>query len=275
MEKAPIITQILDAVRAEVAEASRARPEAELRRMVADAPPPRPLAPALAAGFGLIAEIKTRSPSMGAMRPANVAHAPAAYQASPAVHAISVLTNRSHFDMSVQRIAEIRKQVSKPLLRKDFILGAYQVLEARAFGADAILLMSQVLPPDHIAVLQGLAHELGMDALVECHTRKQIEQAPPGTTIFGINSRSFHLPDQDYARSRTTARADLTVDLDRFRLVQYVPPAAIKVAESGIGPDSLPAVRQAGFHAALVGTRLLLDPDGVAAALARFENALA
>lgn len=278
MAHAPIIEQILTSVREEIV-ASRSRcSESELKRMVADAPPVRSFRGALAPPFGLIAEIKARSPSMGDMRGQNVTDAPAAYEASDWVRALSVLTNTSHFGMSMQRLADIRARVTKPVLRKDFMLEPYQVWEARAYGADAILLMSQVLDADQIRELQDLAGELGMDALVECHTREQIERAPAGTAIYGINSRSFHLKDEQYAASRAArdsgSSTDLTIDLGQFDYIHHLPADAIKVAESGIRPETVAGVRDAGFHAALIGTGLLVDPDGIVSALAKFEVAL-
>src|SRR5439155_10876072 len=114
-----ILDEILKDARRELAEAQQRRPLAELRRMLADAPRVRPLTAALRSGFGLIAEIKERSPSQGEMRKPNVAAAPAAFEVSKIVHAVSVLTNASHFGMSIERLRQIKLGGSKPVLRKD------------------------------------------------------------------------------------------------------------------------------------------------------------
>src|SRR5512138_283553 len=139
-----ILDRIVADVRKELAVAQKVRPSAELRRMLQDAPRIRSFKGALQMGFGLIAEIKERSPSHGPMRKENVGEAVSAYESSPLVRGISVLTNASHFGMSMERLGEVKQKTSKPVLRKDFIFDAYQVYQARAFGADAILLMANL-----------------------------------------------------------------------------------------------------------------------------------
>jgi indole-3-glycerol phosphate synthase len=274
-----ILDEILVAVRKELAEAQHLRPLSELRHRLADAPPVRSLATALRAGFGLIAEIKERSPSQGEMRKHNVSAAPAAYEASQIVHAISVLTNASHFGMRMQHLEGVRANSSKPVLRKDFIFEEYQVYEARAFGADAILLMANLLDADEMKRLYAVTRELGMEALFECHDREQIAQVPAGAEIYGINSRTFAVGSGQYAEARekraTGAKRDSTTDLSRFDIGKHLPAHAVKVAESGVHPETIATVRdQFGFHAALVGTSLLMAEQGVEKELAAFERAL-
>jgi indole-3-glycerol phosphate synthase len=274
-----ILDEILVDAHKELDEAQRLRPARVLRRMAAAAPPVRSLAAALRSGFGLIAEIKERSPSQGEMRQANVAAAPAAYEASPIVRAISVLTNASHFGMSMERLQQIRARSTKPVLRKDFIFDEYQVLEARAFGADAVLLMANLLDADEMRHLYSFTRDLDMDALFECHDREQIAQVPPGALIYGINSRTFAVGSGQYAAARAAresgAKVDSTTDLERFDIGKFLPPNAVKVAESGIHPHTIAAVRdQQGYHAALVGTSLLTAEQGVEKELAAFERAL-
>src|SRR5262245_35924549 len=126
------LEEILERKRAEIAEAKRARSLGELQLMIADAPPVRPFAAALTNGFGLIAELKRRSPSGGDMRPENFQQAPDAYAKSPAVKAVSVLTNTTDFGMGIEDLMRVKTVVPKPVLRKDFILEEYQVYEARA-----------------------------------------------------------------------------------------------------------------------------------------------
>ena len=146
-----ILERILPDVRRELEEARAAVPLDEIRARAADARPPRDFAGALTGGgFGLIAEWKQRSPSMGGMRAANVLAAASAYEASPVVRAVSVLTNRTHFGGTVADLARIAAASSKPVLRKDFILDPYQVYAARAAGADAVgrpVCVVVLLPP--------------------------------------------------------------------------------------------------------------------------------
>lgn len=278
--KPSILDEILADARRELAATQRARPLPELRRMIADAPPVRPFAEALGDTFGLIAEIKERSPSQGPMRRENVAAAPGAYERSPIVRAISVLTNGTHFGMSIERLRQVKTRGTKPVLRKDFLFDEYQVYEARAFGGDAVLLMANVLAAGELQRLYALARALGMEALFECHTREQIDQVPAGARLYGINSRSFTVSSAEYAAARrrraSGATHDSTTDLRQFELVHHLPRHAIRVAESGVQPETVVALRdQFGYHAVLVGTALLTSTRGVEGELAAFERALA
>ena len=266
-------------VRKELADAKAKRSVEELRRMAAHAPAVRSFAGALQKGFGIIAEIKERSPSHGSMRKENVQEAAAAYEQSRIVRAISVLTNNSHFGMSMERLGEVKARGTKPVLRKDFIFDDYQVYEARAFGADAILLMANLLEPDEMKRLYTLAKDLNMDALFECHTEEQIGQLPVGAEIYGINSRTFASGTARYGVSvllgKLGSSKDLTVDLDRFELGRYVPKGAIKVAESGVSVKTIRQVRdEMGYDAALVGTSLLTSSQGVRRELELLEEQL-
>ena len=274
-----ILDTIMVDVRRELAEAQAKRPLAELRRMLGDALAVRSLKDVLQTGFGIIAEIKERSPSHGAMRRENVEEAPTAYEQSRIVRAISVLTNNSHFGMSMERLREVKTRGTKPVLRKDFIFDEYQVYEARAYGTDAILLMANLLEPDEMKRLYALTKELKMDALFECHPKEQIEQLPPGAEIYGINSRTFASGTARYGVSALLGKLgsskDLTVDLDRFELGQYVPKQAVKVAESGVSAKTIRQVRdELGYHAALVGTSFLKAAHGIRRELELFEQAL-
>ncbi|MBI4026018.1 MAG: indole-3-glycerol-phosphate synthase [Verrucomicrobia bacterium] len=273
-----ILDRMLCEVEAEIAEAKRKRPLADIKRMIQDAPEVRSFGPALREGFGLIAEIKACSPSHGPFPSRNVKQAPKLYDSSRAVRAISVLTNATRFGMSIQRLRDVRSAVNKPVLRKEFILDEYQVYEARAFGADAILLMANVLDGDRLRALHRLARGLGMDALFECHTIEEIRSVPRDAVIYGINSRNFDSKVFRIARAvadKPASRGDPTTDLAKFKLVAHLPKRAIKVAESGVAPGNISEVRDRyGFHAALVGTSLLAAEDGIAAMLQRFEDAI-
>lgn len=269
-----ILERILPDVRRELDAARAAVPLEEVQRLSASAKPPRDFAAALTAhGFGLIAEIKQRSPSMGDMRQENTEAAPEAYQASGVVHALSVLTNETHFGMGIEDLRRIATASTKPVLRKDFILDPYQIYAARAAGADAVLLMANVLSAMQMAELHELVLELGMEALFEVHEADEIDSLPATARIVGINSRKFK-SREGFVAAGQSAEEDFTLDFAAFKLAESLPAGCVRVAESGVTPQSIaPLARH--FDAALVGTSLLRDPRGVEAALQDFADALA
>lgn len=247
--------------------------------MLRDAPEVRGFAEHVARGFGLIAEIKVKSPSQGLMRMQNVGEAPAAYELSPVVRAVSVLTNRSDFGMSIDMLRDIRAAVSKPVLRKEFIIDPYQVYEARAFGADAILLMTQRSTADELQRLHDLARELEMDVLVEAHTPEEIERFPRGAGLVGINSRNMLAPAGRYVLSRAVkaligGRADFSTAMEHFDHIDQLPQGALRVAESGITAGSIRRIMDLGYDAALIGTDLLLHREGTIVALEEYQTAI-
>ena len=201
----------------------------------------------------VIAECKRRSPSRGILRqdyrPAE--HAKAYADAGAA--AISVLTEPTFFDGSLAHLQEVRTAVGVPLLRKDFIVERYQILEAVASGADAILLIAGALEPGSLEALLAHAAEAGVAALVEVHDAGELRMAAgAGATIIGVNSRNL----------RT-----LAVEPDvHDRLAPLMPKGAVAVAESGLRePADLQRLERVGYHAFLVGERLITEPDpGVA-----------
>ena len=195
-----VLDRILEQTRTDVRLRSEVHPLEKLKDMASAAPRVRNLRAALLRdGFSLIAEIKRRSPSAGNMSPENVERAISTYNSSPAVSAISVLTDEPFFGGSVRRLQRLRERTTKPILRKDFILDEYQVWEARAYGADAILLMTAVhhKDPTRLADLFGLATELGMQCLVEIGMMGQVDpelqakMVPAAAEIWGVNSRRF------------------------------------------------------------------------------------
>ncbi len=280
----PTLRRILTDTRKEI-EQDKARENADrLKSRLRDAAPVISFSSALSAGNALIAELKECSPSQGQMRSENVAQALSTYQQSPVVKAISVLTSWTNFGptMRVERLAAAKQQTGKPVLRKDFILEDYQVYQARAYGADAILLMANILQPEELRRLSDLASELGMDTLFETHCATELDGLPKTAKLLGINSRSFegglglsNFKISRFLRQTFGSRRDHSTDLARFGYVEKLPASAIKIAESGISADNCRQVLSLGFHAILVGTSLLLDPRGVSPALHDFELAMA
>ena len=269
-----ILDRILPDVRRELEEAQAAVPLDDLKRRAARARPPRDFAGALTAhGFGLIAEVKQRSPSMGDMRAENVVTAATAYEESPIVHAVSVLTNVTHFGSGMEDLAEIAASSTKPVLRKDFILDPYQIYAARAAGADAVLLMANVLSAGQLRDFHELVSELGMEALFEVHEENEIDALPATARVVGINSRKFKSRDGFVPAGHSTEE-DFTLDFAAFELAGSLPAGCVRVAESGVTPQTVaPLARH--FDAALVGTSLLRDPRGVRTGLEEFARALA
>ena len=269
-----VLGTIVKSTRARVAERRRARPVEELRARLRDAPKARSFHDAIGRGFGVIAEHKRRSPSGGASDPENVAQAYATYAAVPWIVAVSVLTDEPYFDGSVEDLVDARERVRKPILRKDFIVDDYQVIEARAFGADAILLMASVLAdePATMRRLYDQARELDLDVLVELGmTERPIESlvsvVPEPARIWGINARQFAKRDGESAATAIAGarsfapgeRHELPTDVAVHRdYRKLVPPGKLAVAESGIHRAAeLAAARAAGYDAALVGTAFL------------------
>ena len=201
----------------------------------------------------VIAECKRRSPSKGVLLteydPATIA---AKYERGGAA-AISVLTEPTFFDGSLEHLRAVRAAVSLPLLRKDFIVDEYQLLEARAAGADAILLIVAALDQAALARLQARAADMGLAALVEVHDEKELVRAiDAGARVVGVNNRNL----------RT-----LQVDVDAsYRLAARIPRDVVAVSESGLqSRDDLERLSAAGYRAFLIGERFMTDPDPVAA----------
>jgi indole-3-glycerol phosphate synthase len=275
------LQSILDDTQREV-ELDRSRYSLKrLKHMLSDAPPVISFSSALCSGNALIAEIKERSPSQGPMLLENFKDAPYAYKKSSLVKAISILTNRSHFGskMRLEFMREIKEDVSKSVIRKDFIFDAYQVYQARAFGADAILLMANILEKDELAKLSELAFELGMDVLFETHRPEELDEIPMKAKIIGINSRlgfngglrSNFVVSKFLKQWVIGFEQDQSIDTNRFKYSGNIPDNIIKVAESGVTPRNCNEVFSLGFSAVLVGTSLLMDKRGVEVALHDFE----
>jgi indole-3-glycerol phosphate synthase len=226
----------------------------ELERRAAAAPAPRPFAPALAGPHvGVIAEVKRRSPSAGAIREDldPVAHAQA-YTQGGAV-AISVLTDELYFGGSLEDLARVAGAVSVPVLRKDFILDELQLYEARAAGASAVLLIVRALTAEGLRALRRAARDQGLGVLVEVHSASELDHAlGVDPTAVGVNSRDL---------------ATFAVDLGSAeRLVALVPGGVPVIAESGIATRAdVERMAAAGADLVLVGTSVARTGDPEAA----------
>ena len=211
----------------------------------------------------VIAECKRRSPSRGVLAAAYDPVAQAqAYERGGAA-AISVLTEPSFFDGSLAHLAAVRAAVDVPLLRKDFIVDEYQLLEARVAGADAILLIVSALASARLAHLHAAAQAMGLAVLVEVHDEPELDVAiAAGASIIGVNNRNLRTLAVDTAVSE--------------RLGQRLPKGVVAVSESGLsGPADVVRMQAAGYHAFLVGERLMAagDPEAALRALCATEVA--
>jgi indole-3-glycerol phosphate synthase len=247
-----LLDQIVGNTRAEVARRRASTPQTVLERQCQTAPPPRDFEGALRpprGGVRLVAEVKKASPSRGVLAPDLNPAVLAATYARHGAHAISVLTDEKYFRGSLDDLRAVRAAVDRPLLRKDFTVDEYQLWEARAAGADAVLLIVSIVPPPRLGELLAAAKGLGLAALVECHTAAELDQAlAAGSRVVGINNR-------DLATFET--RLETTLEL-----LPLIPPGPIVVSESGFftGAD-VRRVVAAGAHAVLVGEALVRSPD--------------
>ncbi len=207
-------------------------------------------------GLGVISEIKRRSPSKGDL---NIGLDPAswaqAYERGGAT-CLSVLTDVEHFGGSPADLAAARSAVSLPVIRKDFTVSANDVIDARLMGADAVLLIVAALDDAELADFHALATEIGLDALVETHDEAEVERAMAvGATLVGVNQRDLVTFEVDTARA--------------VRVGAMLPDHAVRVAESGVeGPADAAVLREAGYHAVLVGEALVRSGDPAAAVAA-------
>jgi indole-3-glycerol phosphate synthase len=254
-----ILNRILTHKRVEVERQRIKIPDAQIRARAATAPPPRDFAAALRAHrpIALIAEVKKASPSKGVLLenfdPLALAHTYAINGAS----AISVLTDVRFFQGSLKYLEGIRAMVDRgavpplPLLRKDFIIDPYQVAEARAYGADALLLIVAALDDETLAALLALTHSFGMQALVEVHNEDELRRAlEAGASIIGVNNRDLH---------------SFTTTLETTQRLAALLPSSnrpLLVSESGIfTAEHVALVRSWGADAILVGEALVTAPD--------------
>ncbi len=246
-----ILDKIVAKKRTEIADAKQAIAEQSLREKLADAPAVRSFFEALSATgpIKLIAEVKKASPSKGVIRedfdPVEIAKTYAANGAT----CISVLTDESFFQGDLAYLSAIREVVDVPLLRKDFILDTYQLLEARVAGADAVLLIAECLDDCNLRKLHNETIELGMTPLVECYEPDNVNRVlEAGATLIGINNRDLRTFETDLNHT--------------IRLRQEIPDDHVVVGESGIHrPSDVKLLADNNVDAILVGESLMSKPD--------------
>jgi indole-3-glycerol phosphate synthase len=256
-----VLDEILAKTRGDVERRMRELPKEELR--LDSGPSPHGFREALCGpGIAVIAEFKRRSPSAGRLRErADVAEMVGAYERGGAA-ALSILTEGPHFEGSLEDLRAARAASTLPVLRKDFIVDPYQLYEARAAGADAVLLIVAALAPSALDELHGQARALGLDALVEVHDSAELEAAlDVKANLIGINNRDLR---------------DFSVDVQRTsRLLAEIPPGTAVVSESGIArSEQLRELEEQGVQAVLVGESLMRaeDPEQALRELCTFSD---
>jgi len=244
----------LDAILAahRTAAASDTRSTDSLIAQCADIPPTRGFGQAIedSPTLAVIAEIKRRSPSKGALAPDLDAASLAQMYEEGGASCLSVLTDSDHFGGSAEDLAGARVAVSLPVLRKDFTVAANDVCDARLMGADCVLLIAAALSTSELVDFSALAAELGLDVLVEVHDEAELDRAMTSCAprLVGVNQRDLVTFNVDQARA--------------VRMAAAMPPGTLRVAESGIrGVADAEALSAAGYHAVLVGEHLVTSGD--------------
>ncbi len=249
MRRSGVLKEILAAKTAEVEALGASRQELVTR--MRDQSPPRAVLDQLARRdrVGVIAEVKRRSPSAGDISGGLDPVGLAARYAEGGALAISVLTDSQWFGGSMDDLAAVRDRVHLPVLRKDFVIDSLQVIQARAGGADLVLLIARVLEPSPLRDMRAMVDELGMTALVEAHDEWEVEAAlEAGARLIGINNRDLAVFGTDLAVTE--------------RLADYVPGDVVLISESGItGVTDVKRVARAGADAVLVGEALVRSAD--------------
>jgi indole-3-glycerol phosphate synthase len=256
-----VLARIIAGKCEEVARARQARPWGDVERAASEATPPRGFIAALeraaqSGRFGLIAEIKKASPSAGLIRPDFDPPALAHAYAEGGASCLSVLTDGPDFQGEAAHLTAARNACKLPVLRKDFIIDPYQVVEARGMGADCVLLIMAALSDSQARELEATAHGRGLDVLVEVHNREELERALRlGTRLIGINNRDLKTLKTDIATTE--------------QLAVLVPKEKRLVSESGLSkPEDLVRMHRAGVACFLIGEALMRQSD-VAAATAK------
>jgi indole-3-glycerol phosphate synthase len=245
-----VLDEIVTGVREDLARREALVPLDELKRLAQRVDPAMDAVTVLRQpGVAIIAEVKRRSPSRGELAPIPDPAALATAYADGGASVISVLTEERRFGGSLADLTAVRRAVDIPVLRKDFVVTPYQVWEARAHGADLVLLIVAALPQTALVSLIERIESLGMTALVEVHDEEELQRAlDADATVVGVNARNLR-----------------TLEIDRSvfpRLVPAIPPGIVKVAESGVrGPHDIADYAKAGADAVLVGKCLVTGGD--------------
>ncbi len=249
------LNNILENKRKEVAQEKRQESVEQLKKKIKALPPTRDFLWCISQpGINIIAETKINSPSTekngeNGSNGKHILELAGEYESNPDVAAISVLSDHKYFDGSKEAMQEVKKITTKPILRKDFIIDDYQIYQSRAYGADAILLISSALTTDEMRKFVELSRSLGMESLVEFSTEEGRERIPDNVKIYGRNYRLLEL-NNDLKNPKYA-------DIKGPALIENLPSTAIKVAESRISSnEDIKHLKPKGFNAFLIGTAI-------------------
>jgi indole-3-glycerol phosphate synthase len=196
---------------------------------------------------GIIAEIKKKSPALGAINTEIKVENLAAGYTRAGASALSVLTDNKFFGGSNADLTAARENTSNPILRKDFVIGEYQIIEAKSIGADSILLIAAILTRDEIKQFTDLAHTLGMEVILELHAEQELEKIYENVDVIGVNNRNLETMQVDITTSRT--------------MLKRIPEGFIKISESGIeDPGIVLELKQLGYNGFLIGSGFMKHP---------------
>ena len=256
MASADLLEAIVGASRRAVTDRQEAMPAGALERVASKRTPRSRLFRAQLARvdrINIVAECKRRSPSRGVLRPEYEPAELARGYAAAGAAAVSVLTEPTFFDGALDHLDAVRAAIEVPVLRKDFVVSEYQLLEARAHGADAVLLIVAALDEAALTALLAAAHALDLAVLVEVHDGDELSRAlGVGADMIGVNNRNLRTLDVDLTASET--------------LIEAIPAERLAVAESGLRTRSdLLSLRRAGYDAFLIGESFMTQPDPGAA----------
>jgi indole-3-glycerol phosphate synthase len=245
-----ILAKIVDVKKREIAGLKRTMPIGALRDRLKDVTAGNDFRKAIdGKDCAIIAEVKKHSPSLGSLKEDADHRAIAALYEKNGAAAVSVLTDQVFFHGTPAYLTDIKKSVRIPVLRKDFIIDPYQIYEARVMGADALLLISRLLPVERLSEFIRITMSLGMWPLVEVHSQAELADAlAAGAEIIGINNRDLKTFKTDIKTSR--------------ELAPFIPAGKTVISESGIrGREDVEILMQDGIHAFLIGEALMLAPD--------------
>jgi indole-3-glycerol phosphate synthase len=242
-----VLDQIITSKKLEVEQRRKTVPMDELTQFELFKKPVVSLSNSLKNGTGLIVEFKRKSPSAGNIQersPEEVIN----FYTKQEVSAFSVLTDNERFGGGVDDLKSVRKITNGPILRKEFIIDEYQIFEAKAYGADAILLIAEALDDYHATYLTTIAHSLGLEVLMEFHSHKELNKLNDAVDVIGINNRNLQTLETDLSTSR--------------KLLKYLPYDKVKITESGIKkPEELKYLYSLGYEGCLIGEAVLKDLD--------------
>jgi indole-3-glycerol phosphate synthase len=240
-----ILDTIIDQKRIEVAERKEQTAIAVLEQLPLFGSNKKSLKTRLATGpFGIIAEMKRKSPSAGTLNPDLDPIKQTQLYIDSGAAGISVLTDNSFFGGSLDDLEKVASSSSIPVLRKDFIIDEYQLFEAKAYGADVVLLIAEALTKEQAFHYTIMAKQLGLEVLMECHDKKYLDRFNDEVDIYGINNRNLHLQKTDLQTS--------------FDMINFLPDGAVCISESGIkSRGDIMDLSATGYHGALIGESIL------------------